>query len=380
MTIFRYIPPETLTESAIGFWSGGYHEEYYYPTVSRGMSARANVVHSDHKTPTWYSREEVWVSEDKPYVTHERDEPNPGEVRADLIRTRYISPRVGAPEWWGYPADWNAAMGNAEDMAVTRARERLRGQDTFNIGVAVAEARNTAELLADKGSQAAKALINFRRYADGLRKGREAALAAAGAWLSGYYGWGSLGRDIWDLDNSLRSKKDKPLLINANYTARVNRDYSEGGTWNGKSEWRGLVKVGYKAKIISEFFRNADQWGLMNPAEILWERMPYSFCVDWLIPVGNTLSSLSATAGLEFESGYMSTVSSFNYTRTYTPLPWEELLSGGVYTTHMKRFDRKALSGFLPPRLYANENPFNTNRIASAVALITQAVFGRGGR
>lgn len=377
MTRFRYIAPETLTESAIGFWAGTHNQEFSYPTVSRGFSARADVVRSDHKTPTWYSREEVWVSEDKPYVTHERDEPNPGEVRADLVRTRYISPRVGAPEWWGYPADWNAAMGNAEDKSVTIARERLGQRDSFNIGIAAAEALSTANLLAGVGSTMANALIRFSRYRDGLRQGREAANQAAGAWLQGYYGWGSLARDAFDLDNRLRSKRDNPLTLTATCTTRVNRSYSEGGQWNGQSEWRGLVKVGYKARLISEFFRNMNGWGLMNPAQVAWEMVPFSFCVDWLAPVGNTLSSLSATAGLEFESGYMSTVSSFDYTRTYTPLPWEELLSGGVYTTHMKRFDRKALSGFLPPRLYANENPFNTNRIMAAVALITRAVTGR---
>jgi hypothetical protein len=31
------------------------------------------------------------------------------------------------------------------------------------------------------------------------------------------------------------------------------------------------------------------QMGLGNPASILWERLPYSFVIDWFIPIGNYL-------------------------------------------------------------------------------------------
>jgi hypothetical protein len=49
------------------------------------------------------------------------------------------------------------------------------------------------------------------------------------------------------------------------------------------------------------------QLGLTNPASMAWAALPYSFVVDWLLPVGTMLGALSAPVGLKFQTGYTTT-------------------------------------------------------------------------
>lgn len=374
----RWGPFEVIADHVTGTSFGVPIDEdtgVYY--VNRGYHRKAPAVKSDHRSPTWWSREVVETVAERPYVYHVHDEPNPGEVRLDAVYTRYISPRVADPAYWGFPGDWGEYVGNAEARAATNVRLKLRQSESVSLGVALAEAKKTAIMLADAGGDMAKKLINFRNYVRSLKRGRDYVNATAGAYLQGRYGWGSLARDIFDIDQRLRSQMNEPLRISASSSGQTSREYFEGGQWDGHSIWKGRVRMGVTALIADEFKRSLDGWGLLNPFEIAWEVVPYSFCVDWIIPVGNTLSSITATAGLEFESGYSSTTHSFEYKRRYVPNPWETLIDEGTLETRMKRFDRKALSGFPQPALYANENPFKSQRIADAIALIAQAVTGR---
>jgi hypothetical protein len=43
--------------------------------------------------------------------------------------------------------------------------------------------------------------------------------------------------------------------------------------------------------------------GLLNPATVAWELVPYSFIADWFVPVGDYLTGLTADCGLVFKGG-----------------------------------------------------------------------------
>lgn len=49
----------------------------------------------------------------------------------------------------------------------------------------------------------------------------------------------------------------------------------------------------------------ANVWGLDQPIETLWERLPYSFVVDWFFNVGKTISSFTPEAGCEILASFV---------------------------------------------------------------------------
>lgn len=49
--------------------------------------------------------------------------------------------------------------------------------------------------------------------------------------------------------------------------------------------------------------------GLVNPVEVAWDKVPFSFVVDWFIPVGTWISAFTAETGLEYLGGSITTTS-----------------------------------------------------------------------
>lgn len=371
-------PYETFTDSLIDedTYNGIPRYETQNNTVMMRYDRKQASIASNRVGSTPYSRLISEVVENSP-ATYRRGD---GSERV----TTYLSGRVGGADAWSdAPYGFYASeLDNAEAKSLTLARDGLRAKDSFNIGVAVAEALSTAEMLAGTGMYMAKGIHALRQHAASLLTGREKLLALGGAWLQGYYGWGSLASDAFSLDAALRSKVQEPLYITSTKTTKVSKRFGPNQTTGEVQtayDCRGLVKVGYKATIESEFARNAERWGLINPFTIAWELVPFSFCVDWIIPIGNTLSSLSADAGLKFVDGYVSRVVDTEtihtrrnaniYATEYDPQP-------GSYKIQSKRFTRRLANGFEPSRIYAQENPFNTTRIINAIALINSAVSG----
>ena len=46
----------------------------------------------------------------------------------------------------------------------------------------------------------------------------------------------------------------------------------------------------------------ANQLGLVNPASVAWELIPFSFLVDWFLPVGKFLESYTDTVGMQLDN------------------------------------------------------------------------------
>ena len=123
------------------------------------------------------------------------------------------------------------------------------------------------------------------------------------------------------------------------------------------------------------------QLGLLNPLEIVWECLPYSFVVDWAIPVGAWMSSLTADAGFSFKGGSRSTkivlddvkvkdLRLWRYSSVGTR-GWSEG-SGPTLTGSAADFTRTCYLTSPVPGIYV-KNPLSALHVANAIALLMQA-------
>lgn len=106
------------------------------------------------------------------------------------------------------------------------------------------------------------------------------------------------------------------------------------------------------------------QLGLTNPAEVAWEVVPFSFVIDWFIPVGNFLSSLDSLVGVQ----------DLTVCRGYkTTSVWSVHTAGGKgVQSNVTKARLGNTSDLSLPRLQPRlpGNPFH--KLSLAVALLTQ--------
>nr|UUW21295.1 MAG: maturation protein [Guiyang fiers-like virus 4] len=270
------------------------------------------------------------------------------------------------------PSRFITDLREKEAEANVAARNRLRDGKLQN-GADLAEARKTANMIAQDCNRVLKAyravrhgnlLLAMRELGLNPRKGPQG--TPADLWLELQYGWKPLISSIHDNAKALAKPRPKNSMeVKSSAKRRVTftseRTSSEG--FVEKWECIGDTRVAYKGRIENAGLVVADSYGLLNPAEIAWELIPFSFVIDWFIPIGNILSSLSASAGLSFAEGYRST----RYTAMFT-----SSRNGGIMEVAHFDFERVPFTQFELPDLYGKSNPFSTPHILNALALIFQ--------
>lgn len=151
---------------------------------------------------------------------------------------------------------------------------------------------------------------NLTRRANTARKRGRLRDFAADSWLEVKYGWKPLLQDIEDgakataegwinepADVVLQAGKRRqvPLRIQT-VPAQYNADQLDG-------VFKSSLGYTVHLRVLDQATRNLQGLGLLNLAEVGWELIPYSFVLDWFIPVGAFISAQTAFAGTEFVRG-----------------------------------------------------------------------------
>jgi len=188
--------------------------------------------------------------------------------------------------------------------------------------------------------------------------------------------------DIYGLCLELQKSLSKGQTVRATrkVATQLSTPFKElDDSWykNLSFNWNLGVTVNLVAKVDNPTLARLNSLGLINPLTVAWERMPWSFVVDWFIPVSTFLQALSATIGLDFFTGSV-TYRTFGKTKGAWPFlistvpsrNWaieaEEANASGLMV------QRVVLTGFPRPTLFLNQSPFTTKRALNAIALAVQ--------
>jgi len=285
----------------------------------------------------------------------------------------------------------SVGVGILTNKLMTKVRNKQ-----VDLGVALGEYAETAAMIATIGAKIAKAISAARkgRFGDAMRAltgssrrdtWKHVPLAAANTWLGVTYGLKPLLNDIYGAMELLEKRYTSPPVrqsVRASHQVNVS---AEADISLGDAPWivhntRGLIISGRVSGIIhyqvdNPVIRLLDQVGLLNPAAIAWELVPYSFVVDWFLPVGDFFNSVVPPQGVTFLSGVVSeNYRGTGYTRRYVYQPDTPWTVSSDSRGQLK--ERTLLTAF--PSFYVK--PANTSlgasRVMSAISLITQAVFG----
>jgi hypothetical protein len=206
----------------------------------------------------------------------------------------FILPEV-APAWM-------------RDQALIEARLSMKDKAP-QLGQAFAERNQTARLLGDTATRLAKAYraLRRRRFRDCLdqlgisshkfRKG-----SPVNQWLELQYGWKPLLGDVYDATEALAKRPSSDWRVTGKGSSlqkiSVTKEVSPG-TGGGLARAEGMI--GYFVRIDAvpenDLLLAFSSMGLTNPLNLAWELLPFSFVIDWALPIGDYLSSLDAMLG-----------------------------------------------------------------------------------
>lgn len=204
---------------------------------------------------------------------------------------------------------WSAS----DDLRLYGKLEEAYDKGDFNAAVFTGELGESVNMLADRTKQLAKAVIAAKRgrFAQaayilgvgGHRKvshstkhrhrddaGPQHAQRISDGWLELQYGWKPLIGDIYTLADQI-AKSDKPR------SRRLRVSHSIPMLPGCLPDGQFLVTGGgsVSKQIIAYVTEDIPSWpralGLMDPEQVVWELVPFSFVVDWFIPVGNWIQA-----------------------------------------------------------------------------------------
>lgn len=198
-----------------------------------------------------------------------------------------------------FTAKWDA---NDDIKLLGKLRESIVGVD-FNPAVFLAEGRQALRMIFESATRVGYALHaarkgNWKAAADALVGGthrQKLAQKTANNWLELQYGWLPLLKDAHDGAEFLAHLTSAPFQT----TVTVTRTKMSDAT---ASHLRFLGKESKHSVKIRALLKEVDiigLSGLSDPAEVLWEKLPYSFVADWFIPIGNYLAARGLAQSLK---------------------------------------------------------------------------------
>jgi hypothetical protein len=290
---------------------------------------------------------------------------------------------------------------NALD-ATARNKLRLKAKDQkSNLLQVYAEREQTARLFGEVALKITRSLAALKKFdynsaahALGLRLSRRQKqrmsrnknLDADGfmskSWLELQYGWKPLLNDVYGSAELIAQKNIREVIDKA--TAQASRKFEDVQVLKPRN-WtvttRRVTEYTIKYGVYystSELQHTLAQVGLTNPALIAWELLPWSFVIDWFIPIGNFIGSWDATIGLDFYKGYKTVFVRQYYVSsakaTYVgSYPETEFWRGTAETSgKLVTVKRTVLTSFPMSGLPSFKNPISFDHVANAMALLTQ--------
>lgn len=266
--------------------------------------------------------ERIWYRQGKPY-----DTPLPWSSR------RWILGRESQPNLANSASDGLGPQTDIYIRAKNKAYANLVSQlgEASMWGVNLAEQEQSLNMIVNRARQVGTFIQLLRKakfieaakhlkmsfFPKGVRKSR----SFGNNFLEYHFGWEPLLNDVHAavetfLDPHLPGYR--PISSRGSAGGEYFYPPSPG---SGISGWRGResakVRMGAALSITNPNLHLAQQLGLVNPASVAWELVPFSFVVDWWSNVGQVLSSYTDFVGCDLKDAYTTSYAVCQSSRLY---------------------------------------------------------------
>jgi len=280
-------------------------------------------------------------------------------------------------------------MRDEYDLAYNKCYEKYVAATqsaSAQVGANLGERRQSIDMMTKRFKQLTKAARHLKqgRFYDflsdlGLFPGRNqkefvSPKRASDLWLEYWFGWSPLVSDLYSCIDILQSPVPQLIKVRV-YTNRgvqpmVTTD-ARFMTWSHRELCgaRFRTHMGARVRVSNPNLWRANQLGLINPAAIAWELIPFSFVVDWFSTVGQVINSWTDLFGLDIVDPYVTRTSLYH--SAYSA--WDNI-SGEEFLSHIVKGARCSRSLGIPgPTLQIRPwKGLSMTRAATAISLLIQ--------
>lgn len=277
--------------------------------------------------PIWVRSSRQWYRQRKPHNL---------PLNYSLSDRRLLS-TTDPDNGWGYeqgPATYDYDVLYAGyNKAYERFKSKLYG-DKAELAVSLAERKQAMNMVTNRCIQLyqfSRSLrkLRFREAANilGIQKIDDLNLVKkrgsknfANNYLEFHFGWSPLVSDIGSAIDTLQNGVP-PIRVRG--TGNSKRIYmlsqpSSYYSWTSKKfDIHHMATIGATVQVTNPNLHLATQLGLVNPATIAWELVPFSFVVDWFVNVSDFLGQFTDFWGLSLTDTYRTHYQVYNYSETW---------------------------------------------------------------
>lgn len=267
----------------------------------------------------------------------------------------------------------------ALNRSYARFKEKLIALEA-ELGASLAERRQASDMIVARAANLRRAYMALRRgrfdlFVRELPFGKRPKVKsrwsrprdASALWLEYNYGWKPLVQDIHS--SILLLESPFPLGERVYASARVDYSHTLDATYEAQQG-----NFTFRCRHQADFYVSnpnlfrATQLGLTNPAAILWELVPFSFVVDWFLPVGNFLNSFSDFNGVTFQNPFTTIFYTFKGQHTSK----SNVPSRPVnFAANLTAFHMQRTLGLSKPVVYPKVfRGFSVTRAANAISVL----------
>jgi len=290
------------------------------------------------------------------------------------------------------PLDWSS---NDQLKLLNKLVQKVKSHD-FNLAVNLGQLHQTVDLLASNLQKLGRAAIALKRgnFAVAARQlgitprgTRLKTSDISGRWLELQYGWLPLLSDSFEAAKAFEAISNGPRTTTYRASSKLKQI---GNGSQSKTFFDMPYQETYIRAIIYECVEEmgfARQLGLLDPLSVAWELTPWSFVVDWFIPIGSYIDLVNTVPFLKgrfltVESRKRETAGAFalksRFTDTHKQPPWDAEVFTGVLKkpivkykqTQTSRTYSEALSVPLPG--FQTSGAVHGRRLWNAISLAQQ--------
>lgn len=246
---------------------------------------------------------------------------------------------VGPHQYWGMLAlggDWTTQWVANQSAGLGQTGPDLSAQLINSVYAKMKAAPIlSGEILLDLDKTVSMLRHPFKRSRDLLGKMRRyklqrlgkttasAARASSDAWLEYRYGWQPIIIDCETATNEVRKhrayKDRRRLVVRDGMTLSYSKDKSfsfNNGTYSGTGSVSEKLESRHNAGLLYDVVSQSASQHLQEvlgyrPGDLsvtFWERVPYSFVVDWFVGVGDWLQAVTPVPGLSVQGSWYTVV------------------------------------------------------------------------